>query len=70
MNRVVMQSFLFEHSEYSDIAFLEQNQHIHNIGVQRLQRSRCFVRTNDPPKDDGHIGGGAAEVSRDAKFLV
>ena len=65
-----MQSFLFEHNECSDRYFFEEKQHIHNVGMQRLQRSRCFVRTNDPPKDDGHIGGGAAEVSRDAKFLV
>ena len=49
---------------------LKKKQHIHSIGMQRLQRSRCFVRTNDPPKDDGHIRGGAAEGSRDAKFLV
>ena len=50
----------------SDIA-LQKKQHIHNIS---MQRSRCFVRPDDPPKEDGHIGGAADEQSRDAKFLV
>jgi len=56
----------------SDIALPKTKQHIrNNHGMQRFDQDVLF-RPVDPPKDDGHIGGAAAEESHGEgeKFLV